>query len=343
MEALKSPTKDSKKVEEANTINSKTESSPPPKSSVKQSTRTDVPVEPPHTHTAFEKAPSKAEIVPPGNEEFFFSLRLAGKLGHFQARTANTVTPIIVPLSTITFAGGIRRTLSETMTRLLRNKGYQNLLEIQAQADQTVDQLVNGCIVMTYQKLRALHKLDISERSKFLTRPKVPSPFMVPTPFALAIQHLGVVKVSSLTYSRSYVPTFTEEQSVNYGLLSGNPWSIAAYNEAVEFAKSVGMQFSTVDTQVRLGSSWWLLEPNEDDEIFTLRCRLPEDNYTEQTAVIALLFCNTTDGGFLNPICDLSSLPEADYGSLVRDPPYGVHMNAYFGIEATSDQLWTVG
>ncbi|KAK3041664.1 hypothetical protein RJ639_001474 [Escallonia herrerae] len=212
-------------------------------------------------------------------------------------------------------------------------KGFTEAADSEVRARNVAAQLTIGCTVVTYMKLRSLHLLDLSQMDKVLRKPKEAETLEIPAPFALAISHLGLFKVSSRTDDLKVGPTFSAADAANFGLPQGSKWSAPLYAQAVEYAKSLGLQFTTVDLNGKIGSSWWLYKQNVEEDFFSLDCIIPEDNYTPETAVLHTLWCINEESGFHNEFVDLSPLGTHVYGSMLRNPHAGINLDTYFAIE----------
>ncbi|KAK3034357.1 hypothetical protein RJ639_032255 [Escallonia herrerae] len=137
---------------------------------------------------------------------------------------------------------------------------------------------------------------------------------------------------AQLTIGCTVVTYMKLPDAANFGLPQGSKWSAPLYAQAVEYAKSLGLQFTTVDLNGKLGSSWWLYKQNVEEDFFSLDCIIPEDNYTPETAVLHTLWCINEESGFDNEFVDLSPLGTHVYGSMLRNPHAGINLDTYFAI-----------
>ncbi|KAK2985298.1 hypothetical protein RJ640_024294 [Escallonia rubra] len=227
------------------------------------------------------------------NRELELIYKREGRLGIFFERSAMKPIPLYLEIQSIGYRDGINRTMYGALLRSQRTKGYTEAADSEVRARDVAAQLTIGCTVVTYMKLRSLHLLDSSEMDKFFRKPKEAETLEIPAPFALAISHLGLFK----------------------------------------YAKSLGLQFTTVDLNGKLGSSWWLYKQNVEEDFFSLNCIIPEDNYTPETAILHTLWCINEESGFHNEFVDLSPLGTHVYGSMLRNPHAGINLDTYFAIE----------
>lgn len=143
---------------------------------------------------------------------------------------------------------------------------------------------------------------------------------------------LGVVEVSSLSKRMICYPTLESAFASTWICARKTEWSQTAYAEAVRYAHDLGMDFTTVVLDVKVGSSLWLFAPMISDDLFSLRCPLPEDNYTVTGAVVQMLFHKAAANNAVSEIFNLASIPDADYGSFIPGPREGFNLSAYYAI-----------
>ncbi|OIT06636.1 hypothetical protein A4A49_02124 [Nicotiana attenuata] len=256
-------------------------------------------------------------------------MRLEGKIGTFYNRENGELKYVFVPVNAAEYRDGIRRSLDTVLTRAMRLKGYTDENEIEQRLAVITPHLIHGICVMTYLKLRAVNLFIPTQGERFYNKPKTPAPFEVPVPYALAIQQLGVVEARKRT---AFIPTLTKADGESTFLPASAKWNPCGYTQAVEFCKSIGLRFQSVDLSVKIGSSWWLFRPVLEGNYFELRCPLPEDNFTESGSVLHTLFLHDADDGPNNAIMDLSAIPDKNYGSMLRNPPQGISVNSFFAI-----------
>lgn len=223
--------------------------------------------------------------------------------------------------------------ISKAIARQLVIKADAIETDFKVKTNFIVENLTNGVSVMTYLKLRSLHACNMNSMACFFKKPKMSTPFEVLIPFVLAINQVGIVNVSSLTKELILLPDASPTAAARYLLPTNVTWSRTNYVLAVEFAKKIGVEFSTVDLSVKLRSSWWLYRPVKDRDILTLQCPLPEDNFTESSAVLRTLFLRTDQNAEANEIFNLANIGNHDYGSMLRNPPDDVCVSTYFAVE----------
>ncbi|XP_062011188.1 uncharacterized protein LOC133727802 [Rosa rugosa] len=249
--------------------------------------------------------------------------------------------PVYVELDVQKFWNSVNDTLTAVISRALNlSPEFQKLDHIKQQATYFATEITKGVCVLTYLKLRAVNfSLDFGlGASRFFKKPMVHSPFEVPQPFGVAISGLGFVRITSLPFEQIICPTLSEVNATGLCLPSDQSWSFHRYSQAVEFAKGIGLKFSTVDLSVNLGSSWWLYRPVVDGGIFRLQCILPPDNYSKESAVVRTLFMSSSvDNIAGHEIFDLSSVENHDYGSMLRNPHEGINVSTYLAFEEVAE------
>nr|GMD21892.1 putative coat protein [Ipomoea batatas] len=167
-----------------------------------------------------------------------------------------------------------------------------------------------------------------------------PTPFQVPQPYALAISSLGRIKISGLQKQLFLTPVPPADAAdTTFGCPDeGHIWNPVAYSRAVEFAKKLGLHFSSVDLTLKMGSSWWLFRPVYAHGHFRLDCPYPQENFTNTTAAVAMLYCNDGTDGLYNPIIDLPALGADTFGSMLRDPPADIAVSAFYAVIDSNEQ-----
>nr|UHA47118.1 hypothetical protein [Raphanus sativus cryptic virus 2] len=276
-----------------------------------------------------------------GNKNYEFSLRMDGRLGFAMDRSRTAFPEVNCSLNRNHFHDGIRKVLVQILSEMARLKQDLSDADIVDRVNSVALILAYGVGTMAYLKLRAINLLRPNEASKFLTKPKVPDHFEIPTPFAFAISQLGVVEVSSLSRRMICYPTADLADASSHLCENKRFWSQTAYAEAVRYAKYLGMSFSTVDLDIKVGSSWWLFKPDLTDGLLSLRCPLPEDNYTLAGATVYMLFYHDVGSDPAIDLFDVTALGTNDYGSFIRNPRDGFNATAYYAISSEgSDEMW---
>lgn len=276
-----------------------------------------------------------------GNKNYEFSLRMDGRLGHSMDRSKTARPEVNCSLNRANFHEGVLKVLRQILSEMARLKQDLSDAEIQERVESVSLTLAYGVATMAYLKLRAINLFRPNEASKFLTKPKVPDHFEIPTPFAFAISQLGVVEVSSLPRRMICYPTADLADASNHLVGNKRNWSQTAYAEAVRYAKYLGMSFSTVDLDIKVGSSWWLFKPDVTDGLLSIRCPLPEDNYTLAGATVFMLFYHDVGSDPAIDLFNIDSLGNDDYGSFIRNPRDGFNASSYYAISSEgTDEMW---
>nr|QPL17794.1 coat protein [Pistacia cryptic virus] len=302
--------------------------------------RTERPVEPEHIYHAFNIRDVDEATI--GNNELLFTLKEDGQLGIFYDRNVSTRIPTLIEMDANAVYNACVQTLTNVSERLLAIGKHMEPAPIPQTAETIAMQLSQGIMVMIYMKLRLTNYFDPRVMARFYKKPKVPVPFEVPRPYALAISQLGQIKASGLPTEEYFSPISSDTASANFCLPAGALWSPINYCRSVEYAKRIGIQFTTVDLSVKMGSTWWLYRPIQEQDVFALHCPLPEENFTRATACLHSLFCVNAAAGFFNPIFNLNALGDADYGTMLRTPPDRVDLSTYFAIEDAPEIVWKI-
>ncbi|KAA8548732.1 hypothetical protein F0562_000416 [Nyssa sinensis] len=80
-------------------------------------------------------------------------------------------------------------------------------------------------------------------------------------------------------------PTMAANDASLFGLPADSAWSVAVHAQAVDYTKSLGMQFSTVDLGMKQGSAWWLYDEEYVDDVYYLKCIIHLNACNTQTSV----------------------------------------------------------
>jgi len=275
-----------------------------------------------------------------GNLQAIMSLRAEGKLGLFYPRNLTASRPTHVTIQVENFRSSAYRLILAVLNQESINAKPAVNAALTMNIPETASQLTSGVCIMLYLRLQSVNCLDSRVADRYRERPMVPAHFQVPSPFALAITQLGQIKLSELPEEIYLSPTIPADAAVNFCLPEDDVWKPVEYAKAVANAKILGLQFSDVDLESKLGSSWWLYRPVQEDDEFRLECPYPEENFTLNTTILAALFCNNNDDGFLNPIIDLDAIGTAVFCSLLRYPPEDISLNVYYAITETPEVVY---
>jgi len=278
--------------------------------------------------------------APRGNQKFDFMMREAGYYGHFlpMDKCAANYTPVTLDCSAI--RDGIHNVLSTALETLCYKRGDIIQSEIRTLAKETATTLMIGTMLAFYSRLRVVNKGNWDTHKLFIRRPYEIDHFEVPTPYALAIQHLGIFKVENMTHELELIPVVSEAEAKKF-CIGANTWSPPAYQTAVDFAKRLGISFMKTDLTVKLGTAWWLLKSKDDGEDYQLEACIPESNYTPEDAVIRALWCVNSAGTFHVDIADLSELT-MERGSFLRSPPNDIALTCFYGMMESSEDLYDI-
>ncbi|DAZ87289.1 TPA_asm: coat protein [Arceuthobium sichuanense virus 5] len=307
------------------------------KTSNVKSRKTEIPTQQAHDPKVYET--SRTDEAAIGNPKMIYALKREGMLGVFYDRVNTVRTPTLIPLLHSNYYESIESTMYNILYRALLKKMYLNLTEVDDTASRVAKVLTTGIMIATYLKLRNVNYFDSRCTDRFQQVPKVPAPLEVPRPYALAISQLGRFKSSGAVEEGYYSPTISVD-APTFLIMQGSFWSSSIYTQAMEFAKNLGLKFSTPDLGVKMGSSWWLYKPVQEQNHFRLSCLIPEENFTVTTAVLRTLFCSNGTGGVLSELFDLASLGAVDYGSMLRNPPAGVDQSTYNAIDEEPSEMF---
>jgi len=300
--------------------------------------RTEKPSNPSNPYKAY---PYPYEENAVGNPNAVMSLKLEGQLGLFYPRDKTKRLPTAIDIDFDAIRNAVSRVLhfvlSERADKVLVEMDYQSKT---AHVHNIVTYLANGVCVMTYLRLYYVNYHNPDLASRYRVKPEVTDPFEVPAPFALAISQLGAIKISGLPEELYLSPTVPADSDTKFGCSNLIVWSPVVYSKYVLQAKKLGLQFSTVDLEVKLGSSWWLFRPSDDNQSFALQAPYPEENFTVNTAILASLFCNTDTRGFNNPIIDLAPLGTQTFGTFLRKPVADLSVNSFYAITEEKEMIY---
>lgn len=315
-------------------------SSPLKMSSITQgAAQTEEPKMPQNYFTQYESR--DVDAAPVGNKSLELSFMTQGRLGHFIARDASANGATLITLNGLRYRQCVLDVITDVVKRQVRTTAGTIEMDVQSRSDVMINHLTNGVLLGTYLKIRSLHSMNFETMMKFAKKPKHPDPLQILEPFALAISQLGVFPVSSVEKEMIYLPTLSDADAASYLMMDpAHPWSTTKYSQALELAKKIGLRFETVDLSVKLGSSWWLLRVTKEEDIVTLQCNLPEDNFTEATAVLRSLYLYPAESAASNQIFNLAPLGTHDYGAMIRNPHEDIAMSTYYGIANQDAELW---
>jgi hypothetical protein len=154
----------------------------------------------------------------------------------------------------------------------------------------------------------------------------------VPLPFAIAISQLGAVEINSMPERTIALPAISVAEAAHFMIPQNQCFKAFDYAQAVKFAKSLGIEFSTVDLNMKTGSAWWLLRGEITEEVFYLSLPLPESNFNEDNAILHSMFCLNPDRSFGTTLFTLGELDAGTYGYILRNPHKGMNANSFFAL-----------
>jgi len=280
---------------------------------------------------------------PIGNPLVINSAQAEGQLGVFYDRSNTTRMPTLITLNVNNIRSSVRRLLRDVIYENIVTQREQDVATMQASALHLSNIIARGVCVMLYMKLRIVNYHDYRVAGHYRKKPKVPTPFEVPQPYALAISQLGMLKLSGEVQELFLSPTIPDGADINFCLEAAEAWSPVQYSTALEQAKKLGLRTSTVDLTVKMGSSWWLYRPVSEGDTFALECPWNEENFTANTAVLATLFCNNATGGFNNPIVTLDQLGDKNVGTMLYGMTNLMSRNTYYAVSDESTFGYKIG
>jgi hypothetical protein len=205
----------------------------------------------------------------------------------------------------------------------------------------------------TFLKIRAINLLMPHRDDRYHAKPRgIPEPFEIPLPFAAAVSRLGAVEVRSLTRRMVAAPAVPADAAASFLLDPGRSFDVHAYARATAFARSLGVQFTPVDVvggaAPRAGTAWWLLRGSVDADagVFSLRCVLPESNYTDEDAIVHSMFCLDEQLRFGAELfrLDDGGVAQGEYGSMLRNPHAGMNVNSFLAFsDEPLSSMWKIG
>jgi hypothetical protein len=293
--------------------------------------------------TAVLPEPAATDTLAIGNKDYETMLMLEGRFGVFYKRADTEDFCKWATIDGDNFRMSVEATLRGVIRRCLRVHKLESEVNITSRVDYLVPILLNGVCLATYNRLRAVNFAFETEGDRYIAKPKTPNPFEIPKPFAIALQLLGAIEIVSLPKRTVAFPTMSTAEAGRFFLPANTRFRAAEYGQAVEYCKSIGMQFAPVDLSMKCGSAWWLLHGEAVDEAFQLTLPLPESNFTEQDALMHLMFCATANNSFGNSLFTLGELNVGDHGYLLRNPHDDANVNAYFAYsDEPLSQLWKI-
>jgi hypothetical protein len=303
--------------------------------------KTEAPSRPYTTTELPEQAASDTLAI--GNKEYELMIRSERRFGVFYERDYTENPFKWATLNCEQLRISATATLSGVFRRLLLLDDFEADENILTRTNRMVRILVRGICLATYYKIRAVNYAFNDEGHRYMFKPKIPNPLEIPKPFALAIQMLGAVEIHSMTRRTIAVPGLTTADAATACLATGEQLIPALYAQAVEYAKKKGLQFATVNFDVKYGSAWWLLNCPRESQIPELQVRLPESNFTESDALMHLMFCALADGSFGSPLFTLGELNNADYGTIVRNPHAEANVSSFFAFsDEPLSNMWKI-
>lgn len=323
------------------TMHSKAKFKAPADKTSKISLSTDKPKRPPTTTELPEQAPTDTMAI--GNKDYEMMLMLERRLGTFYKRNKMEDACKWATLNATAFRASLNATLRGVIRRLLLKDHFESETNITARLDFVVPKLVAGICMMTYLRLRTVNFGLEDEGNVYMVKPKTSAPLEIPKPFAIALQQLGAIEIVGLPNRVIAYPALETTDAANFLQVTASRYKPNEYAQAVEYCKSIGMQFAPIDNSSKAGSAWWLFQGHTDDGAFQLTCPLPESNFTEQDALLHLMFCATMDSTFGSQLFTLGELNTGNHGFMLRNPHDEANINSYFAYsDDPLSQLWKI-
>lgn len=283
------------------------------------------------------------ETLPVGNKLYEEMLIREGKLGVWFTGDRASDPYVWAEIVPEVFRRSVRATTAGVLRLLAGEAGTDD-----AKIDSAASSITDAVCVMAFLKVRSVNLMVDGHDERYIVRPRVPEPFETPLPFAAAVSRLGAVEVRDLTRRMVAVPAIPADSAASWLLEPGRAWDLDAYARATAFARSLGVQFATVDVvegpKAGTGTAWWLLRGAVNGGRFSMRCVLPESNYTEEDALLHSMFCLDEQLELGASLFQLDGVAQGDYGSVLRNPHAGINVNTFL---ALSDEplrsMWKIG
>ena len=83
-----------------------------------------------------------------------------------------------------------------------------------------------------------------------------------------------------------------------------------------------------------------------DTGVFSLRCVLPESNYTDEDAIVHSMFCLDEQLRFGSELFRLydGGVAQGEYGSMLRNPQAGMNVNSFLAFsDEPLNSMWKIG
>ncbi|CDO45229.2 Coat Protein [Arhar cryptic virus-I] len=283
------------------------------------------------------------DIPAAGNQNYIIELKEKGILQHRFPRDRISTVCEPIPMNMQNLFTGALITIRASLTRLLQLKTQLGDEDYETRLDVVATNLAIGCNLVTFMKLRALALTDVETRHNAdgLRRPRAIADVPIPTAFAFAIQQLGIVNIADLTHELKFVPCLPQP-GYQFGLPQTLTWNPNAYQQAVEYARSLGMRFSIVDTTVKEGTAWWLFEQSYNENVFELMCPYPESNFTEMMALAHSLYLAGDEADPSNTLLNVEDMPHGgNYGIMMQFPHLGIHLSSFEALSEAASDIWS--
>ena len=203
-----------------------------------------------------------------GNKQYEMMLSSEGRFGTFYRRDKTENSLEWAEIDVTVYRRSIYFTMEEVLRCCMVKAGYKNAEEIGCLLTRYVPQIVNGVCMLTYLKIRSINMALSPEGDRYIVKPKVQIPLEVPLPFAIAISQLGAVEVNSMPQRMIAFPAISVAEAAHFMIPQNKCFKAVYYTQAVKFAKSLGIEFSSVDLDMKMGSAWWLLRGEITEEVF---------------------------------------------------------------------------
>lgn len=227
---------------------------------------------------------------------------------------------------------------SSYLTDRLFTQGLLTAGEITAEVERIAPLVANACIAAVYAKLRMIHRQFQTFAGRYQAPPSYNKTIELPTPFADAIENIGVFTPVSIEPHYVCVPTFAEGTQ-NEGRATQH-WDSCEYEAYVPYLKSLGIGVKSVDVNKREGSPWWTLKFDWFHNHFNLRCIYPPINYSDHAAATAAMFALVPAGDAEPSQCCQAVNGDINYAIRLREMGTGSQLAVFTAMDQAPIEEW---
>ncbi|KAL8204947.1 hypothetical protein R6Q57_010570 [Mikania cordata] len=200
-----------------------------------------------------------------------------------------------------------------------------------------VPAITNACMAALYSKLHFIHTKFRAYVDRYEARPTYTKEMELPLPLADAIENFGVFTPTGTEIHYVCIPTYPENIA-NEGRSSeyGSSYQDGSY---LLYLKQMEIPVRSVDTLSDLGSPWWSYKVKYIYGHYDLRCIFPPSNYSDHSAISAVMFARANDDGEALAIIQHLA-DDKQYPFRLREAPDGDQLRAFGALCNAPCQEW---